>query len=380
MTSRRSESERATLLLVSLSTSFGGAETYYIRLAKILQSEYKIVAAVFSQRLADEFRGLGIEVEHVDVKIDNASRYIAALRACRKMIRRYHPVLAHLNGQPESYLAPFLRLMALRSLTTRHTPFTDRFLQEGAGVAVPIKRWLVLTSLRFAYRTICVSKLLQSQLAAHLPAERLVTIPTWVEDKLLEPNERPTPSRFLRALFVGRIVENKGILDIIEALRLCPHVHLTVVGEGEQLEQARRSADGLRVDFVGFMQDCGPAYRSADVLLFASREGFEGLPQVPLEAMAMGLPCLASDIASVLEIAGRDVTAQNETPALALYRQGDPGDMARQLNSLAEDPALLGRLSVAGRQQVLQHFTVGMVRPKYLHEFKSAIQASRHTI
>jgi glycosyltransferase involved in cell wall biosynthesis len=356
---------------VSLSTSFGGAETYYVRLAKILQTEYTVVAMVLSHRLAKDFQNLGIDVAHV--QIDSGSRYTKALRACRKMVRRYRPELAHLNGQPESYLAPFLRLMGLRVLSTRHTPFNDRFLKEGAGLPVFLKRWMVLLSLRCAHRTICVSKLLQSQLGAYLPARRLAYIPTWVEDQLLEHYDRPTPSTPLRALFVGRVVENKGIFEMIESLRRCKNVQLTIVGEGDELERLRVMAEGLPVDFAGFMQDCRPAYRAADLLLFASREGFEGLPQVPLEAMAMGLPCLASDIASILEIAERDPSLPGQTPAIALYRQGDSDDMARALNGLADNHTLLMQLGIAGRMQVQEHFTRRVVGPKYLEEFRAAL-------
>jgi len=283
------------------------------------------------------------------------------------MIRRYRPGAAHLNGQPESYLALFLRLLRVRVLTTRHTPFTDQFLLEGSWIPVPIKRWMVLFSLQLADHTICVSQLLHRQLSAYLPSDRLSYIPTWVENEFLDAYERPVPSDPLRALFVGRVVENKGIFEVIEAVRRCDNVHLTVVGEGDQMEQAYKASSGLPVTFAGFNLDCKPAYRSSDLLIFPSREGFEGLPQVPLEAMAMRLPCLASDISCIQEINGGGV-------ALALYRQGDVNDLACKLSHLATDKAALLQFGEAGRSQVELRFSVAAVTGPYLREFASAFK------
>ena len=356
----------APILLVSIGVAYGGAETYYVKLARILQTRHTLVAVVCCPRLFTEFQALGIDVAYAGENLFGAKRYLASMRACFQMVRRYHPRLAHLNGQPESYLAPFLRLLGLEVLTTRHTPFSDLFMMEGSGVPVFLKRWIVLFCLGCARRTICVSQLLYRQLAEHLSPSRLTFIPTWVEDSFLIPYIRPNPSIPLRALFVGRIVRNKGIFDVIEAMRLCPNVHLTVVGEGDQMVEAQQKAAGLPITFAGFSRDCSSAYRSADLLLFASPEGFEGLPQVPLEALAMGLPCLASNISSILEIGDTD---RPDSPVLAFYQQGDARDLAIQLRALASDSARLAKLSAAGRRQVERRFTVAAVAPAYLAQF-----------
>jgi len=387
MVDAATSSERVTVLLVSLGAAYGGAETYYVKLARILQPEYTLVAVVCCERLAEEFRGLGIAVEWAgatpdmdssrDSSLDSngARRYLTALQACWRIYRRYprrhRPRVAHLNGQPESYLAAFLRLLGLRLLITRHTPFTDLFLQEGAAVPVFLKRWLAVVSLRSAHRTICVSRLLLGQLSEWLPAPRLSCIPTWVDDALLVWHERPVPSRPLHALFVGRVTQNKGIFDLIEAVRRSGKVSLTVVGEGDHLHTAQQLAEGLPIVFAGFARDCGPAYRAADLLVFPSHEGFEGLPQVLLEALACGLPCLAADIAAVREIAETDVDA---APLFALFRASDVDDLARQLSALADNADRLGPLGLAGRRAVEQHFTLAVVAPLYLRAFAEAQQ------
>jgi glycosyltransferase involved in cell wall biosynthesis len=371
MTANTRMNPQQTVMMVSLGVAYGGAESYYVKLAKILQEQYRLVGVVCSKRLFEEFQGLGIEVRYAGENLSGARRYLESIQSCLELVRQFRPRLAHLNGQPESYLAPFLRLNGLRVLTTRHTPFTGLFLKEGSGLPVFIKRAIVLFCLRCCSGTICVSKLLQSQLRVYLPKTRLPFIPTWIEDRMLTPYARPLPSRPLRALFVGRVVQNKGIFDVIEAIRRCEGVHLTVVGEGPQMGDAMRLAADLPIEFKGFSQDCSAAYRSSDMLIFASPEGFEGLPQVPLEAMAMEVPCLASNISSILEIAEVDL---GEQPVLALFRQGDAGDLATQLSRLVADPALLSELGRAGRRQVVNRFTVKAVSRPYLLEFAEALR------
>jgi glycosyltransferase involved in cell wall biosynthesis len=359
---------RHTVLLVSVGLAYGGAESYYVKLAKILLPEYRIVAVVCSERLADELRSFGVQVECLQSTFlpPSAHRYLFALRACWRMVLHQRPSIAHLNGQPESYLAVFLRCMGVRLLTTRHTPLTDLYLREGSRLPISIKRRIVLFSLRVINRTICVSQLLQRQLEDSLPKGRTIFIPTWITDDFLESYRRPVPSVPLQVLFVGRVVRNKGILDAIEAVRRCPNVHLTVVGEGDEMRAAQNLASGLKVAFVGFQSDCKPMYRASDLLIFTSPEGFEGLPQVPLEAMAMGLPCLASDISSIQEIAGHSAS-------LATYRQGDIEDLVAKLSLLGTNKLALIELGKAGRLEIDRRFTESAVAHLYLEEFRLAL-------
>jgi glycosyltransferase involved in cell wall biosynthesis len=356
-----------TVLLVSLGTVFGGAETYYVKLAKILLEQHTLVAVVCDRTLKEELESLGIEVVFVEENYVGLSRYLQAYKLCRRIIRKYGARLCHLNGQPENYLAPFLRLSGIRILSTRHTPFSDLFLAEGSGLPILLKRWMVLLCLRSVAKTVCVSQLLYRQLNAYISGEKLTYIPTWVEEQFLEVRERPAPRLPLRALFVGRVVAHKGIWDLIEAMSLCTNVELTVVGEGDELREARLRAATLPVTFQGFLQDCRPAYHAADLIVFTSIEGFEGLPQVPLEAMAMGIPCLASNISSVKELASQEDSAMGLP--LAMYEQGNAADLARNLEKLAADFSELQRLSVAGRVQVLRHFTTDAIRDTYLTTF-----------
>jgi glycosyltransferase involved in cell wall biosynthesis len=368
-TDRAAENIRPVVMLVSASLIYGGAESYCVKLARILIAEYRVVAVVCSAVLRDELRSVGVEVECLEhTLLFPLQRYVFSLRACRRMIRVHRPRIVHLNGQPESYLAVFLRFMGLRLLATRHAPFTDLYLRAGSRLPVVLKRWMTLFSLRMVHRIVCVSKLIQRQLHEVLPGHEIAFIPTWVTGDFLEACRRPLPSTPLRVLFVGRVARSKGIFEAIEAVRRCPLSHLMVVGEGDEMQAARESAKGLEVTFAGFQRDCKPMYRTADLLIFTSPEGFEGLPQVPLEAMATGLPCLASDISSIREIAG-------ESRALAIYRQGDVGDLAEKLSQFAASKSMLVELGQAGRREIDSRFTESAVAGAYLEQFRLTLQS-----
>jgi glycosyltransferase involved in cell wall biosynthesis len=141
-------------------------------------------------------------------------------------------------------------------------------------------------------------------------------------------------------------------------------VHLTVVGKGEEREAAQELAKGLQVTFAGFQHNCMPSYRSSDVLVLSSTRGLEGLPQVPLEAMAMGLPCLASDISSILEI-------DAESGALATYSQGDIGDLVENLSKFSGTPSTLVEPGRTGRLEIEKRFTEAAVAGANLEQFCS---------
>jgi len=107
----------------------------------------------------------------------------------------------------------------------------------------------------------------------------------------------------LQLLFVGRLTEQKGVLDLVPALVAIRgaglDARLRVVGEGPLraalADQIAAAGVGEVVDLVGFSADPLTEMRSAHLLLAPS--AYEGLPFTPLEALSTGLPLVLSDIA-----------------------------------------------------------------------------------
>lgn len=165
---------------------------------------------------------------------------------------------------------------------------------------------------------------------------------------------------------VGRLVAEKGIAEICEAahrLRKATHegaipVRFVIIGprdpdKTDALDQAlidRAVDDG--VVFTGARSDMPQCYAAMDLFLTASwREGF---PRSAMEAAAMGLPTVATDIRG-----NRQVIADGVTGVLVPVT--DAAAIAEAVQTLAEDPATRGRMSAAARLRAAEQFDQALV-------------------
>ncbi|HSK41974.1 MAG TPA: glycosyltransferase, partial [Arenibaculum sp.] len=150
---------------------------------------------------------------------------------------------------------------------------------------------------------------------------------------------------------VGRLIGIKGqdqLIDALPALRArFPDLSLTLAGDGAarpDLEaRARRMDVGDAVRFAGVVSDIGAILARAD--LYVSTSHYEGLPMALLEAMAWGIPVVASDVPG-----NRDAVAPGETGRS--YRLNDVGDLVRQVTLALEEPAA-ETMAASGRGRVV---------------------------
>lgn len=177
------------------------------------------------------------------------------------------------------------------------------------------------------------------------------------------------PSRFrphamarsddLRILYVGLHEARKGLVYLLRAVARLHHdgvpVRLVTAGGGPQLDELKRLAAELRVadrvTFLGYVADpenerLPELYAQADV--FVSPSLTEGFGFVLLEAMASGLPVVASDVSSMPEVLG---------DAGLLFPPGDTEALVACLKSLAADPAKRATLGRMARQRAETSFT-----------------------
>jgi glycosyltransferase involved in cell wall biosynthesis len=131
--------------------------------------------------------------------------------------------------------------------------------------------------------------------AAGIPAEKIIEKPNFVDDP--GPRKAP-PSESKEVLFVGRIASEKGILQLLSAWRRASpsELELVVVGDGPLMERARVRADG-NIRLLGRLKraEARRLMLSARALVVPSLT-YDFQPMVLLEALAAGLPVLASDL------------------------------------------------------------------------------------
>jgi glycosyltransferase involved in cell wall biosynthesis len=205
-----------------------------------------------------------------------------------------------------------------------------------------------------------VSDAMRLALASLAPAATFRVIPNVVDGSVFYPDrqsERTTPPRLLTVGLFGHN-EAKGVDYLLRAvgrLRARADFRLDVVGDGPLLPEYRRLAQELGLDdavsFHGFLpkDDVAAFMREADLFVLASR--FENNPCVVIEAMASGLPVVATRVGGIPEL----ITADNGI--LAEPRDPDDiagkiGDALERLDTFQRDAIAHDALARFGRTQI----------------------------
>jgi glycosyltransferase involved in cell wall biosynthesis len=176
-----------------------------------------------------------------------------------------------------------------------------------------------------------------------------------------------------KILFLGRLIEIKGLDVLLRAVATLPSVQLLVAGDGEQRNAFERLAEKLNVDavFFGCVGKEGKAqlFASCDMVVIPSRvlpDGrTEGMPVVALEALAAGLPVVAASVGGLSEIL---IDGQNGL----LFTAGNHTELAAKIKLLLDDQALRKHLSINARQTA-EAFDWQIIGAKFSDIIKDAL-------
>jgi glycosyltransferase involved in cell wall biosynthesis len=234
------------------------------------------------------------------------------------------------------------------------------FVVQLWGTDVELARrapWLARPILRRARLTICASRELAAA-ARELGASSVRVIPSGVDvpDSVAEPDEPP------HVLYAGRLSEEKGVLELVEAARGLP---LVVAGDGP----LRGRVPGA-LGFVPHDRLLGLYQRAAVVACPSRREGF-GV--VCAEAMACGRPVVATAVGGL-----RDLVVDGETGLLV--PPNDPAALRAALERLLGDPGLRRRLGAAARAEARQRLGWEAVTAATISAYEEALVSGREQL
>ncbi len=220
----------------------------------------------------------------------------------------------------------------------------ETFQQRRYGPRVQLLKALRSWWTRQADRVIVPSRYLARWVEGWgVPKERLVVIYNAVEpmdDVKPLPVPLTTP---VKAVTVGRLVPWKRVDKVIEALRKIPELGLVIVGDGPERPQLERLTQELQIQNRVYFARQRPKKETLGLMaacdLFVLNSTYEGLPHVVLEAMALGLPVVATAVGGTPEVVrdgetGILVPSGDEGPAVALQRLCSDQQLRR---SLAEE-------------------------------------------
>lgn len=277
----------------------------------------------------------------------------AVIPAIRELIAKYDPEIVQTHSVKSHFLMRLSGIHRKRRWIAFHHGYTLTDLK--ARLYNHLDRW----SLPAASRVVTVCRPFAATLENNgVRPERIVIrhnsvkkfVPV-IDDRVLGLRRAlRIPPGTPVLLTVGRLSLEKGHIDLIEAIALFrkenskSELRLIVVGDGPE---GKRLADAARkfavedcISFTGHQADVTPYYTLADVMVLPSYT--EGSPNVLLEAMAAGLPIIATAVGGVPEI----VTPEG---AALLVQKQDPPALARAIGRMLRDPTLRRQISTAAR-------------------------------
>jgi glycosyltransferase involved in cell wall biosynthesis len=230
-----------------------------------------------------------------------------------------------------------------------------------------LKRFL----LRFAVSSVSVSQAIADSLGR--PS---VVIGNAYRDDLFR--RIPDVERDRELVFVGRLVSDKGVDVLLDAMALLAREGLTprlsIIGDGPEMprlrEQASRLGIGSRVGFLGTRtgEDLAQLLNRHRVLVVPSRYD-EPFGIVALEGIACGCAVVGSEGGGLKDAIG---------PCGRTFRNGDPADLARVLREVFEDPETPAQLQRHAPEHLASHTSAG-VAAEYLAAMESALAARSGT-
>ena len=340
------------LLLLNTDLLRGGTPTVVRELAVRLQAvgvDVRVACLSTGGPTADDLRAAGVPVTPLDAA---GPRDVAVVGRLVSLVRTVRPttVLSFLMHANAAAAVASVRLghHAIRWVQSIQTTQPD-----------PRWHWPVQRLAAMAADAIVVPSPSAAAVAtawAGISADRLTVIPN-----AIDPADWPASTgRPTDVVFLGRLDPVKAVPTLIAAVARLPRVHLHVYGDGpyrpwiDAAIAAGRLAD--RVTLHGTIARPQQALSTAGLLVLPSRA--EGFGLVLIEAMAAGVPVVATDVPGIRDVVRHDLTG-------LLVPPDDPAALAAAIDRAVTDDALRRQLVAAARADVRRRFTWDTVLPAY---------------
>lgn len=308
-------------------------------------------------------RNIGLDVDTVEVRGRFDHRAVLALRS---YLTANRIDLIHTHDFKSDFYALMSSYgLGVKKISTAHGSTRDSLL----------KRLYLFFDEQFAYRcfdrVVAVSEDLHTRLSKKLlPREKIEVIQNGLDMELLNREECPSdadasfpagPGTKVFAV-IGRLYPDKGHALFLKAFEAVVREHdniiCAIIGDGPERDNIRNQIEisglGKKVYCCGVAKNMKRIYGSIDYLVIPSLT--EGLPYVLLEAMASGIPVLATSVGDIPLLVREGSTGYLVPP-------GDVESLARRMKDLITMPEQARLMAERGRKRVEDHFlAAGMVK------------------
>lgn len=311
---------------------------------------------------------------------------LAALWGIVRVMRRVRPTIVDAHTPKGGLLAMMAAALCRVPVRVYHQHGLP--LMTATGLKRRLLRWTERVACRLAHQVICISPRLREVLIGEglCPPGRITVLehgsidgveaagkfdPAGVSTEWAERVRAryQIPSTASVIGFVGRVVRDKGLIELVQAWRGLreewPSLHLLVAGPFESEDPIPPDVEATlrsdpRIHLAGMVHDMPSIYRTLDLLVLPSyREGFN---TALLEAAAMGLPVVATRIPGCV-----DAVQDGETGLLVPAR--DAQALKAAIAAYLGDPELRRRHGASGRRRVRRDFEPGRLRDALFQEY-----------
>ena len=252
-------------------------------------------------------------------------------------------------------------------------PKTPFLLTVQEGKDLNRQQWLLRFFRYFIFKKADAVTVISNYLAQYVRSQNskasISVIPNGVDVAKFKPEGEHNSKTIITS---SRLVEKNGIGDLVDAIAIIkkesPDIKLLIVGSGKQAKELKTKSSLLglenNIEFMGEVSnDLLPQYL-VKASIFVRPSLSEGLGMAFLEAMAAGLPIVATPVGGI-----PDFLKDGETGLFC--KVGDPEDIAAKINRILSDDNLRNRLILNGRRLVEEKYTWGKIADQFKNLYNS---------
>lgn len=352
--------------------TFGGAERVNLNFLKYVDRDRFEIDPILFLRPWEPENFFETKLKKLDFKYISIPVAKSDSLDIFRVIRCFFMLKKQINDKPydlihtHGYLADLLGILVSRTCKIPIIATCHGFINE--GMKLTLYNNLDCFALKYFDRIVSVSDTLKFDLINRKISKDKITV---IENT---PDLNPCPdgmsedrSKLRKSIgvdpeeiligYIGRLSPEKGVLHLLESIILLKDsqksIKLVVIGDGAQLTELKEMVvcNNLAsiVIFTGFQENINEWLTAIDI--FALPSLTEGTPMVILEAMAHGVPCVATSVGGIPQVIDSEIDGLLVSP-------GKPVELCHAMYSLLEDPSKRNRLSENARNKILNKYSV----------------------
>lgn len=369
---------------ISIDSFGGGAEMFALRLAeKVSEDLNSHVISVWhygtdkERQITESLQGKVVIHYLLDAIPMKKADIVTLYRKLKKIFTSFPPTVINSHSPLPDVVNLFIKLFMGHKVKAVRTMHTDKEWVPNKC----LENW-TLNIFPFIFDSeVAISRATKIRLderpIAKLLKKQSVFIPNGISEGVMNYlKDNPIPARAqnsYKLVTVGRLTEQKGYKYLIEAIRILSdsyilgekNISLSIIGEGHLKTELLLLTDRYnltdKIHFLGYRQDVLQIVASSD--LFVSSSLWEGIPTVLLEAMALNVPIIATNIPGTKELIVDRQTG-------ILVKPKSPEQLARAISEFVTNPDT-SRPFIEAANSYVREYSMVKVKEKYLDIYSS---------